>query len=206
MWRLQGWISKWRQWSWMDNQPYCSCGTQQDKRGVCFCCLAFDWFQRVVSCVLSDFQTVSIDLCVFNAINSAKWPALNLETLTSLNLSESWNEIDKRQKHLHKITWSVSHQVPQHCQVLFPPCGRRVVAVRRHLREQLPQRSRVGGHDRGNVLHRLPAGHFNWCHPTSQSTQLMVLTCFCSFTCCRCVSVQCTLNGLGRVVLFGAVM
>lgn len=29
-------------------------------------------FQRVVSCVLSDFQTVSIELCVFNAISSAK--------------------------------------------------------------------------------------------------------------------------------------
>lgn len=51
-----------------------------------------------------------------------------------------------------------SRQVPQHRQVLFPACGRRAAALRRHLREELPKRSRVGGHGWGEPPPPPPAG------------------------------------------------
>lgn len=49
---VQEWISRWRRWSWTDSPFYCSCGTQQDKKGVAIIVLFVDlelqptWLRR----------------------------------------------------------------------------------------------------------------------------------------------------------------
>lgn len=101
---VQEWISRWRHWSWTDSPFYCSCGIQQDKKGVVIVVLFID-----------------------------------------LELQPTW---------LQRNTWSSSIsscQVSQHRKVLFPACGRRVVAVWRHLWEELPKCSRVGRHGWGKA-------------------------------------------------------
>ncbi len=61
--------------------------------------------------------------------------------------------LDKNKSHICLCaSWTFfSSQVSQHCKVLFPSGRRRVAAVRRQLWEELPECSRVGGHDWGKA-------------------------------------------------------
>ncbi len=61
------------------------------------------------------------------------------------NLASSRNQICRRECYLVVCHTKrlVPLQVPQHRQVVLPPCGRRAAAVRLDLRALLPQRARL---------------------------------------------------------------